>query len=241
MLLWYFLFFPHKQVVGSAERGKLFYMIDGLDASIRSMFACLRKSLWWGRRESSVCVKKKVLFCVSISTSAPVLILSLFDQGDKAPQHTAVGWKRDTQLLSSAVSAPPCQGHGEIECELGVLPLLIETGCHCHTRTERAVVLDAFCHPSYHSLRAWLGRDKFGEAVCHYGSEHFKKVKKRKRLFLLWDIIIQFPFSPWEHWKCPLLVYLLFQAEECPALVWQIWGHSPPPVSLLAAGAARMG
>lgn len=173
MLLWYFLFFPHKQVVGSAECGKLFYMIDGLDSSIKGMFAGLRKSLWWERRESSLCVKKKVLFCVSVSTSAPVLILSLFDQGDKAPQYTAVGWKCYTQLLSSAASAAPCQGHGEIERELGVLPLLIETGCHYHTRTERTVVLDAFCHPSHHSLQAWLGTDKLREAVCRYRSENF--------------------------------------------------------------------
>lgn len=44
------------------------------------------------KEELCVCEKKKVLFCVPISTSAPVLILSLFDQGDKTPQHTAVGW-----------------------------------------------------------------------------------------------------------------------------------------------------
>lgn len=73
MLLWYFLFFPHKQVVGSAECGKLFYMIDGLDSSIKSMFAGSRKSLWWGRRASSVCVRgRKSLFWVSCFNSVTI-------------------------------------------------------------------------------------------------------------------------------------------------------------------------
>lgn len=120
--------------------------------------------------------------------------------------------------------------------------------CHCWLRVGAVVTqglkallsLMPFVTHLYHSPRAWLGRDNLREAVCHYRSAHFSKSGK-KILFLLWDIIIQFPFSPWEHWKCPLLVYLLFQAEECSALVWQIWGHNPTPTSLPAAGAARVG
>lgn len=80
------------------------------------------------------------------------------------------------------MSAPPCQGHGERERELGVLPLLIKTGCRHHTRAEGTVVLGAFCHPFYHSLRAWLGRDKLRKAMCHYRSENFKKVGKKNNI-----------------------------------------------------------
>lgn len=37
----------------------------------------------------------------------------------------------------------------------------------------------------------------------------------------------------------PRLMYLLFQAEECPALVWHIGGHNPPTVPLLTARAVH--
>lgn len=121
-----------------------------------------------------MCVKKKVLFFVCANTSAPALVLSLFDQGDRAAQHAVVGWKRDAQLLCSTVSVPPCQGHGEVKRELGALLLLQQ---ECHPRAERAVAPGAFCHPAYHSLRTSLGTDK----VCCDRCKPAVKVRRKKK------------------------------------------------------------
>lgn len=85
LLLWYFLFLPAKQVAGGAERGELCSVIDGLGSAIKSIFAGLRNSLWCGRRESSVCVKKRL--------TAPAFTLPVFD--------CAVGGEGDTELRSS--------------------------------------------------------------------------------------------------------------------------------------------
>jgi len=52
-------------VVGSADCGKLFYMIDGLDSSIKSMFAGLSKSLVMRETEGlSVRKEESCILCV---------------------------------------------------------------------------------------------------------------------------------------------------------------------------------
>lgn len=173
MLLWYFVFFPHKQMVGSAGCGKLFYMIDGLNFSIKSMFAGLRKSLGWRRRESSVWRRKPYFLLLLASPFR----FKFTHYSTKVTRHHSTLLCRDVTPSSSPEQCPqhPAKDMGKWSMSWKFCCCWLSLGATITWGLNAAwcFVLDAFCHPSYHSLRAWLGREKLREAGCHYRSEHF--------------------------------------------------------------------
>lgn len=233
MLLWYFVFFPHKQMVGSAGCGKLFNMIDGLNFSIKSMFAGLRKSLGWRRRESSVW-RRKPYFLLLLAS--PFRFKFTHYSTKVTRHHSTVVWRCDTQLLSRAVSAAPCQGHGEMEHELEVLLLLTESGCHHHMRTECCLMLCSWCFlPPILSFSKGLAREgkTQGSWVSLQVWAFLKSGEKNSSALEYYHPV---PFSSLGTLAMPPLVYILFQGKERPASVWQIGGHNPCTVSLLTPG-----
>lgn len=176
MLLWNFLFFPHKQVVGSAECGKLFYMIDGLNFSIKSIFAGLRKSLGWRRRESSVWRRKPSFLCLLAS---PFLFKFTHYLTKRTRHHSTLLLGEGVTPSSSPEQHPqhPAKDMGKWSVNWKFCHRWLTSGATVTQGLNALLFLIlSVTHLSHHSLRACLGRNTLREAVCRYRSEHFSKV-----------------------------------------------------------------